>query len=96
MNTKTIKRLFSFLKGSSAIAVLSVFIGVFYGAATVAIPFFAGKAIDNLGNMDVLITYIVIIVGLIAAAAILQFALIKMNNRVAYSIGLNLRNARCV
>ena len=93
MNTKTIKRLFSFLKGSSAIAVLSVFIGVFYGAATVAIPFFAGKTIDNLGNMDVLITYIVIIVGLIAAAAILQFALIKMNNRVAYSIGLNLRNA---
>lgn len=93
MNTKTIKRLFSFLKGSSAIAVLSVFIGVFYGAATVAIPFFAGKAIDNLGNMDVLTTYIVIIVGLIAAAAILQFALIKMNNRVAYSIGLNLRNA---
>lgn len=93
MNTKTIKRLFSFLKGSSAIAVLSVFIGVFYGAETVAIPFFAGKAIDNLGNMDILITYIVIIVGLIAAAAILQFALIKMNNRVAYSIGLNLRNA---
>lgn len=93
MNTKTIKRLFSFLKGSSVIAVLSVFIGVFYGAATVAIPFFAGKAIDNLGNMDVLIRYIVIIVGLIAAAAILQFALIKMNNRVAYSIGLNLRNA---
>lgn len=93
MNTNTIKRLFSFLKGSSAIAVLSVFIGVFYGAATVAIPFFAGKAIDNLGNMDVLITYIVIIVGFIAAAAILQFALIKMNNRVAYSIGLNLRNA---
>ena len=93
MNTKTIKRLFSFLKGSSVIAVLSVFIGVFYGAATVAIPFFAGKAIDNLGNMDVLITYILIIVGLIAAAAILQFALIKMNNRVAYSIGLNLRNA---
>lgn len=93
MKNKIIKRLFSFLKGSSAIAVLSVFIGVFYGAATVAIPFFAGKAIDNLGNMDVLITYIVIIVGLIAAAAILQFALIKMNNRVAYSIGLNLRNA---
>ena len=93
MNIKTIKRLFSFLEGSSAIAVLSVFIGVFYGAATVAIPFFAGKAIDNLGNMDILITYIVIIVGLIAAAAILQFVLIKMNNRVAYSIGLNLRNA---
>ena len=93
MNVKTIKRLFSFLKGSSAISVLSVFIGIFYGAATVAIPFFAGKAIDNLGNMDVLIRYIVIIVGLIAAAAILQFALIKMNNRIAYSIGLNLRNA---
>ena len=93
MNVKTIKRLFTFLKGSSAIAVLSVVIGIFFGAATVAIPFFAGKAIDNLGNMDVLIRYIAIIVGLIAAAAILQFTLIKMNNRVAYSIGLNLRNA---
>ena len=93
MNIKTIKRLFSFLKGSSAIAVLSVVIGIFYGAATVAIPYFAGKAIDNLGNMDVLVRYIILIVGLIAAAAILQFALIKMNNRVAYSIGLNLRNA---
>ena len=93
MNLKTIKRLFSFLKGSSAIAVMSVFIGIFYGAATVAIPFFAGKAIDNLGNMDVLVKYIVIIIALIAAAALLQFALIKINNRVAYSIGLNLRNA---
>ena len=93
MNLKTIKRLFSFLKGSSAIAVMSVFIGIFYGAATVAIPFFAGKAIDNLGNMDVLVRYIVIIIALIAAAALLQFALIKINNRVAYSIGLNLRNA---
>ena len=93
MNLKTIKRLFSFLKGSSAISVMSVFIGIFYGAATVAIPFFAGKAIDNLGNMDVLVRYIVIIIALIAAAALLQFALIKINNRVAYSIGLNLRNA---
>ena len=55
MNVKTLKRLFSFLKGSSAIAVLSVVIGIFYGAATVAIPYFAGKAIDNLGNMDVLV-----------------------------------------
>ena len=93
MNVKTIKRLFSFLKGSSAISVMSVFIGIFYGAATVAIPFFAGKAIDNLGNMDVLVRYIVIMIALIAAAALLQFALIKINNRVAYSIGLNLRNA---
>ena len=48
MNLKTLKRLFSFLKGSSSIAVLSVITGIFYGAATVAIPFFAGKAIDNL------------------------------------------------
>ena len=93
MNLKTLKRLFSFLKGSSSVAVLSVITGIFYGAATVAIPFFAGKAIDNLGDMDTLTRYIVIIIALIAAAALLQFALIKMNNRVAYSIGLNLRNA---
>ena len=93
MNVKTLKRLFSYLKGSSAIAVLSVFIGIFYGAATVAIPYFAGKAIDNLGDMDILIRYLMLILFLILSAALLQFALIRTNNRVAYSIGLNLRNA---
>lgn len=93
MKLKTIKRLFSYLKGSSVLAVLSVFIGIFFGLATVAIPYFAGKATDNLGNMDLLVRYIMIILILIIAAAGLQFALIKMNNRIAYSIGLNLRNA---
>ncbi len=93
MNVKTVKRLFSYLKGASALAVLSVFIGIFYGAATVAIPYFAGKATDNLGNMDALIRYLIVILCLIVVAALLQFALIRMNNRVAYSIGLNLRNA---
>ena len=93
MNIKTLKRLFSYLKGSSALAVLSVVIGIFYGAATVAVPYFAGKAIDNLGNMDMLIRHILIILALIGSAAVLQYVLIKMNNRVAYSISLNLRNA---
>ena len=93
MNIKTLKRLFSYLKGSSAIAVISVIIGILYGAATVAIPYFAGRAIDNLGNMGVLTGYILIIISLIVVAAFLQYALIKTNNRVAYSIGLNLRNA---
>ena len=93
MNLKTLKRLFAYLKGSSAIAVVSVIIGILYGAATVAIPYFAGRAIDNLGNMGILTGYILIIVSLIVVAAFLQYALIKTNNRVAYSIGLNLRNA---
>ena len=93
MNIKTVKRLFAYLKGSSALAVLSVVIGALFGAATVAIPFFAGKAIDNLGNISVLVRYLLIIVGLLVLAAILQFALIRMNNRISFSIGLNLRNA---
>ena len=93
MNKKTIKRLFTYLRGSSALVVLSVVLGIFFGAATVAIPFFAGKAIDNLGNIEKLIRYLVVIICLIAAAAVLQFALIRMNNRIAYAIGLNLRNA---
>ena len=92
MNKKTIKRLFTYLRGSSALVVLSVVLGIFFGAATVAIPFFAGKAIDNLGNIEKLIRYLVVIICLIAAAAVLQFALIRMNNRIAYAIGLNLRN----
>ena len=93
MKSKILKRLFTYLKGSSGLAVLSIVIGILFGSATVAIPYFAGRAIDSLGDIDQLIVFLVIIAGLIAAAAVLQFALIKMNNRIAFSIGLNLRNA---
>ena len=93
MNGKSLKRLFSYLKGSTGLVVLSVIIGLFFGGATVAIPFFAGRAIDNLGDTDQLIKCLVIIVGLIIVAALLQFALIRMNNRIAFAIGQNLRNA---
>ena len=92
MTKGSLKRLFSYLKGSSGLVVLSVIIGFLFGGATVAIPYFAGRAIDNLGNVEDLIRYIFIILGLIIAAAILQFALIKMNNRIAFNIGHNLRS----
>ena len=93
MNTKSLKRLFSYLKGSMGLVVLSVVIGLLFGGASVAIPYFAGRAIDNLGDMDTLVRYVFVIVGLIVAAALLQFILIRMNNRVAFTIGQNLRNA---
>ena len=93
MNAKSLKRLFSYLKGSAGLVVLSVVIGLLFGGATVAIPYFAGRAIDNLGNTDILIRYIYLIVGLITVAALLQFVLIRMNNRLAFTIGQNLRNA---
>ena len=93
MNAKSLKRLFSYLKGSTGIVVLSVIIGLLFGGATVAIPYFAGRAIDSLGDTDTLIKCLLIIVGLIVIAALLQFILIRMNNRVAFTIGQNLRNA---
>ena len=93
MNSKSIKRLFSYLKGSDGLAVLSVIFGLVYGSATVAIPYFSGRAIDSLGKMQDLIFDLGIILILICIAAIVHFALIKMNNRIAYTIGLNLRNA---
>ncbi len=93
MNSKNVKRLLSYLKGSTGLVVLSIIIGILFGSATVAIPFFAGKAIDCLGDMDSLVKYIVCIIGLIIFAALLQFALIKMNNRFAFTIGFKLRNA---
>ena len=93
MNAKSLKRLFSYLKGSSGLVVLSVIIGLLFGGVTVAIPYFAGRAIDNLGDMNELIKCICIIAGLIVVAALLQFALIRMNNRIAFTIGQNLRNA---
>ncbi len=93
MNARSLKRLFSYLKGSTGLAVLSVIIGLLFGCATVAIPYFAGRAIDDLGDTEALINCILIIVGLIVIAALLQFALIRMNNRIAFNIGQNLRNA---
>ena len=93
MKGKILKRLFTYLKGSAGLVVLSIIIGILFGSATVAIPYFAGRAIDSLGDIDKLVVFVEIIAGLILIAAILQFALIKMNNRIAFSIGLNLRNA---
>ena len=93
MNSKNLKRLFAYLKGSSGLAAMSVIIGLLYGAATVAIPYFAGRAIDSLGDTSRLVRLIVNILFLLAAAAILQFVLIKMNNRISYKIGLKLRDA---
>ena len=93
MNTKVVKRLFTYLRGSSALVGLSLIIGILFGAATVAVPFFAGKAIDNLGSMNDLIRHLFIILALLVFAAVMQFALIRMNNRIAFKIGLNLRNA---
>ena len=48
MNAKSLKRLFSYLKGSAVLVVLSVIIGLLFGGSTVAIPYFAGRAIDDL------------------------------------------------
>ena len=55
MNVKSLQRLVSYLKGSTGLVVLSVIIGLLFGGASVAIPYFAGRAIDNLGNMDELV-----------------------------------------
>ncbi|MBP5775340.1 MAG: hypothetical protein J6W36_06550, partial [Clostridiales bacterium] len=64
MSIKTVKRLLAYLKGALPLAVMSVVFGALFGAATVAVPFFAGKAIDNLGNISVLVRYLLIIVCL--------------------------------
>ncbi len=93
MNSKSLKRLFSYLKGSSGLVVLSVIFGILYGSSTVAVPYFAGRAIDQLAVPSKLILNIAVIIGLLVIASAVQFALIKMNNRIAYTIGQNLRNA---
>lgn len=93
MNLKNIRRLFAFVKGSAALVILSIVFGALFGAASVAIPYFAGKAIDNLGSMEVLIRYLIYIVVLVIIAAVLQAVMMRLNNRVAYTIGRNLRDA---
>lgn len=93
MNLKNIRRLFAFVKGSAALVILSIVFGALFGAASVAIPYFAGKAIDNLGSMEVLIRYLIYIVVLVIIAAVLQAVMMRLNNRVAYTMGRNLRDA---
>ncbi len=93
MNTKSLKRLFTYLKGSTGFVVLSVILGILFGCTTVAVPYFAGQAIDNLSYLNELLKMILIIIILIIISALLQFALIKMNNKIAFNIGYNLRNA---
>lgn len=93
MNLKNIRRLFSFVKGSAALVILSIVFGALFGAASVAIPFFAGKAIDNLGSVELLIRYLIYIVVLVVIAAVLQAVMMRLNNRVAYTMGRNLRDA---
>ena len=93
MNRNNLKRLLTFLKGSTKLAVISVIIGLFYGAATVAIPYFAGRAIDSLDDPGYLFKCLINMLFLIVMAALLQFVLIKMNNRISYKIGMNLRDA---
>lgn len=93
MNLKNIRRLFAFVKGSAALVILSIIFGALFGAASVAIPYFAGKAIDNLGSMEVLIRYLIYIVVLVIIAAVLQAVMMRLNNRVAYTMGRNLRDA---
>lgn len=93
MNLKNIRRLFSFVKGSAALVILSIVFGALFGAASVAIPFFAGKAIDNLRSVELLIRYLIYIVVLVVIAAVLQAVMMRLNNRVAYTMGRNLRDA---
>lgn len=93
MNLKNIRRLFAFVKGSAVLVILSIVFGALFGAASVAIPFFAGKAIDNLGSVELLIRYLIYIVVLVVIAAVLQAVMMRLNNRVAYTMGRNLRDA---
>lgn len=93
MKAKNIKRILSYLRGSSVLSVLSILMGVLFGACAVSIPFFAGKAIDSLGDTDMLVRYLINIVCLVVIAAVLQFVMLRVNNRIAYKIGNNLRDA---
>ena len=98
MNKKTVlRKLFKYVKGSSAGIVASTVASAIAAAIGIFIPYLAGKSIDLIkgeGNvqMDSLIRNILIMVILIAAASVFQLIMNRLNYKITYDTICKIRN----
>ena len=93
MKMKNIRRFLSYMGKSRAYLIISFILGLSFAAASMAIPYFAGRAIDSFtAPGDLLIRILLIIVGLIIIAGISQRMLLRCNNQLTYNAVYELRN----
>ncbi len=93
MKMKNIRRFLSYMGKSRAYLIISFILGLSFAAASMAIPYFAGRAIDSFtAPGDLLIRILLIIVGLIIIAGISQRMLLRCNNQLTYNAVNELRN----
>ncbi len=93
MKIKNIKRFLTYMGKSKGYLALSVIYGLMYGGASMAIPYFAGKAIDAFSYPgDLLIDLILVMLGLIIIATVSHLMLLRCNNSITYDAAFRLRN----
>ena len=93
MKMKNVSRFLSYMGKSRAYLIISFILGLSFAAASMAIPYFAGKAIDSFAAPgDLLIRILLIIVGLIIIAGVSQRMLLRCNNQLTYNAVNELRN----
>ncbi len=89
---KTLKRIFSYARGETALFVLVLLLSVLVSAGQLAVPFLVGSAIDCLGeNVSALNRYFIAIGACVAATGVAQWFLSAAGNRVVYHILCSVR-----
>ncbi|MCQ2515976.1 MAG: ABC transporter ATP-binding protein/permease [Saccharofermentans sp.] len=94
INIATVKRLSGYIKGSFKLVVISSVFAIIAAVLSITIPFIVGKAIDCIGVSDVttIIRYLLIAVGVIILTSIMQYALNRINNSIAYKVSNRIRS----
>ncbi|MCR4689193.1 MAG: ABC transporter ATP-binding protein/permease [Saccharofermentans sp.] len=95
MNIDLIKKFLGYSKGSKLSVAMSFVSGILYSVCAMAIPYFAGKAIDSIGvegGYRLLINNLLIILVLIILSSLFQLFLMRVNNKISYELVMQLRN----
>ena len=93
MKLKVFGRFLSYMGKSKGFLVLSFILGLMFAAASMAIPYYAGLAIDSFtAPSELLIKIILVIAGLVLIACISQLMLLRCNNWLTYNATYLLRN----
>ena len=93
MKMNNFKRFLSYMGKSRIYLLFSFIMGLLFAASSMAIPYFAGLAIDSFSVPgDLLIRILLIILGLIIIACVSQRMLLRCNNQLTYNAVNELRN----
>ena len=94
MRRMYLRRLTGYVGGAGRSIVLSVIFAVLTAALSILVPYFAGKAIDEIGEGDRsgLVRYLIITAAAVAGASVTQLCLNKINNSITYNTIYALRN----